>query len=504
MKNIIVTFFEGARCVSASLCLLTLLVISACGGGEGGSWMADVGTGGTGLAEGTVTGFGSVIVDGIEYDDSNATIGQDDGTGAIINADLQLGHRVQLTLNADRSVKSATVLPQLVGTASTAMDASGSFLVMGQRVRLAGSASDTTQSTAAVLAGFDTTAIAASDSLEVHGTWVFDKQLACYVLIASRVEKLTTLPALLQLSGVVQAITGNVLLLNTATGLKVQAANLPSGVAVGHLVRVWATQAAWKAVAFNTLQASRVMGSTLTADVIATQTLRLSGTVASYDADTRTVEIQGTKVQLSPQLQLNEQALAQGAFVSLEVRRSDDDLVADSGTQRGEVGTATDLGQSVTLKEISNDIDWSSDPVPLSLRGVTVTAAASTISSTCRQANPNTDLLVEVTGLWSSSVNTVVAQKIQCTPVSIDDEFETHSTIDRKGVVSQINLTTRTFRLQTKHESVSVQWDGQTFFATEFKNHPESLTGQSVEVEGVYKTGIFWARTIKRSQQHDD
>jgi hypothetical protein len=47
-------------------------VLCACGGG-GGTNVAEgggVGSGGTGISYGTVTGFGSVIVDGVHYGDS--------------------------------------------------------------------------------------------------------------------------------------------------------------------------------------------------------------------------------------------------------------------------------------------------------------------------------------------------------------------------------------------------------------------------------------------------
>ncbi len=479
---------------AAFLCL----ALGACGGGGsvGSNLLSGVGTGGSGLAEGTVTGFGSVIVDGIEYDDANATIGQDDGTGTSVNTNLKLGQRVKLTLNADNSVASVAVLPQLVGMAGTAPDASGSLQIMRQWVRLAGSASDPTQSPAAVLAGFGSVGIAAGDWLEVHGTWVFDNQLAGYVLIASRIEKLAAQPAMLQLSGVVQTLTGSTFRINSVTGLVIQAASLPAGVAVGHWVRVWTTPTAWNTLSFNTLQASRIVDGTLTADLLADQTLRLSGMVANYNAASRTVEVQGTQIQLDPKLQLDEQALARGAFVSLAVQRSNGLLVASSGTQRGTVGTASDLGQSVTLKAITNNMNGSSDPVRLTLRGVSVTAAASTLSASCRLTSPNADVMVEVTGRWSQAANTVLASQVLCTPTALMAAAP-HAITMRSGVVSQINLGTHTFSLQTAQGVVTVLWDMQTFLSDEFNKHPESLTGQRVEVEGVNQTGILRARTIK-------
>jgi hypothetical protein len=500
MKNTKVTPLAWAKLFAAAFSLMASLLMGACGGG---GLTAGVGTGGTGLAEGTVTGFGSVIVDGTEYDDASANIQQDDGTGVAVNADLKLGQRVQLSLNADKTVKSVAVMPQLVGLASTAQDANGNFRVLGQWVRLAGSNADTSQSPAVVLAGLGNAAIDVGDPLEVHGTWVFDSQLASYVLIASRVEKLAAAPALLQLSGVVQTMSGKVMRLNSVQGPLVQADVLPAGLAVGHLVRIWATQAAWSASTTTpslTLVASRIADSTLTADLVADQTAVLSGPVANYNAALRTVELQGTTVQLGPQLLINEQDLLRGAFVSLSVQRSGANLVAQSASQRGNAGTATDLGQSIAVKAITNGIDWSADPVQFSLRGVPVSAAATTLSGTCRQATNGVDLLVDVIGRVSKTSNVVVASQVNCSlPGGSGNNFPPGTITVRTGLVTQINLMMHTLVLQTLQGNVTVQWDPQTFFAPEFNMRPESLTGQSVEVEGVNQTGLLRARTVRRS-----
>ncbi len=60
-------------------CALCLALLAACGGGGG------VDTGGTGgavpaVASGPITGFGSVIVGGVRFDDSSAEVEDLDGT----------------------------------------------------------------------------------------------------------------------------------------------------------------------------------------------------------------------------------------------------------------------------------------------------------------------------------------------------------------------------------------------------------------------------------------
>ena len=58
--------------------LALVSVLSACGGGGGGTVAggsgSGVGSGGTGISVGPITGFGSIIVNGITYDTQTAAI----------------------------------------------------------------------------------------------------------------------------------------------------------------------------------------------------------------------------------------------------------------------------------------------------------------------------------------------------------------------------------------------------------------------------------------------
>lgn len=78
------------------LLVCALLLLDACGGG--GGTLAEGGIGGTGISSGPITGFGSIFVNGIEYDTQGAEIiveGVSAGTGdaAALN-NLAVGHVV--------------------------------------------------------------------------------------------------------------------------------------------------------------------------------------------------------------------------------------------------------------------------------------------------------------------------------------------------------------------------------------------------------------------------
>jgi hypothetical protein len=71
-----------------------LMALSGCGGGGGSDIVG--GIGGTGkIASGTITGFGSIFVNGIEYNTDSASILVDDSSGA--ESDLRVGMVVTVT-----------------------------------------------------------------------------------------------------------------------------------------------------------------------------------------------------------------------------------------------------------------------------------------------------------------------------------------------------------------------------------------------------------------------
>ncbi|MEI8159244.1 MAG: hypothetical protein WCH60_20475, partial [Burkholderiales bacterium] len=73
-----IAFFHPTQVLRLVIVWLTILFLFACGGGIS---VSGVGSGGSGIAQGSVTGFGSVIVNGVEYDDSSAVSQSEDATG---------------------------------------------------------------------------------------------------------------------------------------------------------------------------------------------------------------------------------------------------------------------------------------------------------------------------------------------------------------------------------------------------------------------------------------
>ncbi|MEQ1683889.1 MAG: DUF5666 domain-containing protein [Burkholderiaceae bacterium] len=118
--------------------LMILLLLTNCGGG--------VGSGGTGSGVSTVTvgpisGYGSVIVNGVHFDDSSAMIRSDDGT-ARTRADLKLGMVTEvdgsdLTTSAGKQTATALsirIVSEIVGPVTGLDLNTNSLTVLGQTV----------------------------------------------------------------------------------------------------------------------------------------------------------------------------------------------------------------------------------------------------------------------------------------------------------------------------------------------------------------------------------
>lgn len=125
---------------SVATAVLTLL---GCGGGDGG--LAGVGTGGTGsFSSGPIRGYGSILVGGVHYDESSASIFADGGAAAGREA-LRLGVVVEVdgsdvvtAVDGKRraSAESIAVRSEIEGPISAIDVAAGTFTVLGQQVHV--------------------------------------------------------------------------------------------------------------------------------------------------------------------------------------------------------------------------------------------------------------------------------------------------------------------------------------------------------------------------------
>jgi len=398
------SLFLSRRCCAVLAAFVMAALLNGCGGGL----LAGVGSGGSGLAEGTISGFGSVIVDGIEYDDSILGSGADD---------LRLGQRVRLVYGASNVAQSLVLLPQLRGPVDGAPDENGWMRVTGQWVRLVRSEDDVTRSGATTLGGYTAALdIRTGQDATVYGSWVFDASKAAYVVVATRLERLDGAAEPVLTGGVVQSLSAHGFRLNQPGGTEVQAATLPP-LDNGQVVQV---SVARSALAGVPLWATQVANGSLGAlDLAGYDGIRLGGLASSYDAANRVVVIQGTRVPLAVSASVDAAGLAEGQFVRIESNgaRQGGGLVGDAAAMRPPTGAvapgADDAGDTNVLKGTLSGVDWNAATVRFTLRGTPVTAEAAVVGAACRGAASGT-LYVEVRGRVPVPGAALSATQVDC------------------------------------------------------------------------------------------
>ena len=223
--------WAGWRALLLSLCLV------ACGGGvESG------GTGGNAtasFASGPITGFGSVIVDNVRFDDASASVSDADGN-LRSRDDLKLGMTINVrgtpittdSSDSDSSTATSIVFGSAILGPITAIDSgAGALTVLGQSVDVMA----TTVFEASL--GGAINALSVGDVIEVYG--LFDSATQHYR--ATRIERKTGV-ATYRLRGVVAALdTGARTFTIGAESISyagLPGTGVPAGLANGSIVRI--------------------------------------------------------------------------------------------------------------------------------------------------------------------------------------------------------------------------------------------------------------------------
>ena len=207
------------------------LALAGCGGG-GGDGTNTAGTTGS-SASGAITGFGSIIVGGVRFDDSAARVQDDDGDDLKSDA-LKLGMVVRIKcgkktddgVSVRAKANSIEVHSELQGPIESKAADLSSMVVLGQTVKISASTYFEEGLTAA--------ALAVSDVVEVHG---FVDPVA-KTITATRIERKLQ-PKVYKLQGAVSDLNPTTFKIGTLT-INYAKAIVPSSLklANGAVVRV--------------------------------------------------------------------------------------------------------------------------------------------------------------------------------------------------------------------------------------------------------------------------
>ncbi|MCU7930104.1 MAG: hypothetical protein KZQ90_04830 [Candidatus Thiodiazotropha sp. (ex Codakia rugifera)] len=193
----------GKLLISVSTAALIAMLYS-CGGG-GGSQVADGGIGGTGVSMGRVTGFGSIFVNGIEFETNNASFTVNDVNGT--QSDIAIGMVVRINGSSDQttatgsaeSVEYDSLIEGLIQSNNITLDST--LTIMDQVITID---ADTVYENP-----FDATLLAdlpINSEVEVSG---FTDGNGTILATRIEVDSLAWAGNELEVSGVVSAISGN-------------------------------------------------------------------------------------------------------------------------------------------------------------------------------------------------------------------------------------------------------------------------------------------------------
>ena len=133
-------FFRSFALRLGSACLAAVALLAGCGGGgsSGNSPTEQP----TSYTEGVITGFGSIIVNGVRFDDRAAIVLDDDGTADQGRGDLRIGMVVEIEgadVDRDRGVGRALHIRranEFIGPVTSVDTTANTFVLFGQTIEV--------------------------------------------------------------------------------------------------------------------------------------------------------------------------------------------------------------------------------------------------------------------------------------------------------------------------------------------------------------------------------
>jgi hypothetical protein len=429
--------------------LLCLALLAACGGGGG---IGSSGTGAaptTGVASGTVNGFGSIFVAGVRCDDTRAKVTWNTTTGSPETGtpDVKMGQRLELVFDTTATtckILQARVDPELVGVVSS----TAPLTVAGQRVVLV---SDASIAPVTVLEGYaDASAIHAGDRVEVHGRPVLlNGQL---VIQASRIERRPATDVWVRAKGVISGLTDTQFTLGGLTVRRDGSTRLDpadTALANGQTVVVWSNAAV---ATDGSVTASAIRQAKRNLEAL--QAVRVEGPVSGCGSTTActTPTVDGLTVDLSGA------TFVTGTLADVadgRVLRVEGSWDAERGrlvASKASVRLRDTAAGTVTLIGLVSDFISTTD---FTVRGVPVTTDGSTTVAAGCAITPGQ--IVGITGTLSQSQ--VQASRVDCLTLV------NGTTLDIFGALLNVDLTAKTFNLsEGPYRNYTLTWDDDTVF----------------------------------------
>ncbi|MFQ5598825.1 MAG: DUF5666 domain-containing protein [Nitrospiria bacterium] len=350
------------------LMLLAGLNISC---GDSGSGTASGSIGGTGISQGTITGFGSVIVNGVEFNTDNASFTVND-QGGKTQDDLRVGQVVKIRVGEDgRTATQVEYEAEVEGPVDSRDDATTTLVALGRTVLV----DDTTKIEDSANNPLNFTDLNTNDMLEISGIPFADDSLQ-----ATHIKKTGTFVSgdELELKGTVKGLSGSTFMLGGQTVDFGGIAPLSFTIADGQVVEVKGTRSdATKPLIATSIELEDALGAN-EADKI-----ELEGVVTKFtdlsdfevngqkvSTDSGTTYEDGEKDDVAQHVRLEvEGTITGGVLVAKKVQFRGNRVKIEASVDAGGVNSTTKTltllgGVVVQINDVTEMEDKLSPPVP--------------------------------------------------------------------------------------------------------------------------------------------
>ena len=461
--------------IAVTLAIASTFLLSGCGGGGIVTLLAEVGTGGTGsplAAIGVLTGFGSLIVDGVRRSDTGASYMSEAEQGAAVTMPMtgaMLGQSTELALDASGNIVSALMSPEIVGTVSAI--SAISITVLGTNIV---ANSDASLGPVTSFVGYVSLAsVQVGDRVEAHGLLKSDSQGKSYLQATLIVQKHAANG--IRLTGAISQYnaSGGSFVLGNETVMISSATISPSGTSLanGLLVTVWSNSAP--------------VGNVISASVIrikkpaqANGSVTLSGPIANYISNSsfqvRNVMVDASAATITP----SSASLGNDRYV---VITGNYDATANKLKANSITVSTTASPTSVEVHGmVANFVSASS----FTMRGVVIDASTATFTggNTAQLAN---GVFLEVHGsVTNNVVRATTVQFIAFTP----SQAPSGSIIEVGGTISSYDAKTGAFTMSLSSGS---SMGGSMGGGVVFYNGTASnlAVGQPISIMGMFNNG---------------
>ena len=473
------------------------LALSSCGGGS--SSTVDTSTGstpppvisGVPSISGTVTGFGSVIVDGKRIDDKNVVAGKEREDGLIKSIELKLGQRIEVLHDGNLVATQIRVMSEVEGTVDKIDLTAGNLSILGQTIFI-----NTDPSLGPItifsLPYTQLSDIKLNDSIEVHALIKLDSA-GKVSMQATRISPMEVGESYQRVHGLIGDFSstnktfklGDLLIDFSNSKLLPSTTTLANGLEVHVSIPLGKITpgVAVKAVVIRAY--SRKTESEGKAS-------ELSGAISNFDSNAKTFNINGVKIDAGSasftQANTSFADLKNGSYVAISGNYVSEGILKASTIAIRGTNEEKDKGVEIH-GTILNFVSSSN----FTVRDVTINASQAKLdpSSCANISQLANNMQVEILGKAGAN-GVVIASLIKC-----EKESDLNVTLSRFGNVSNINLTNKTFTLKTEKESITIQWTSASLF---IKLELSALEGKRVVVEGSMVAGVFTAKKISLVQ----